>query len=293
MYMRQHDEMDIPKTFLYLTFVSRNYPSVTCLTLPCQGGDRKFQEEGSSRGWAHLPQVFTQRFFLVRKISELCLRRKTPSALVAFWNAWLLLLECYLRSAAAIQSRSCHWCGGDESEEMFSNAGKQNVHKMKRLFPCSEQRKMRISWAVQGLGVLGFGLRNLAGVWLPQCPSWHNTVVTHRGIRTQLSSPSCNGYKYDSWNLPNNRQEQYSQQAGGEQLSMKETPAEVGIHCFLLMFITAPISGKNRLLAFKNNFLPSLYGLEESVLLEHSFFGDRENCLSAWVKFHLWLLSSR
>lgn len=140
---------------------------------------------------------------------------------------------------------------------------------------------------------LGFGLGNLAGVWLPQCPSWHNTVVTHRGICTQLSSPSHNGYKYDSWNLPNNRQEQYSQQAGGEQLSMKETPAEVGIHCFLLMFITVPKSGKNRLLAFKNNFLPSLYGLEESALLEHSFFGDRENCLSAWVKFHLWLLSSR
>lgn len=138
---------------------------------------------------------------------------------------------------------------------------------------------------------LGFSLGKQAGVWLPQRPSWHSIVVTHRGICTQRSSPSHNGYKYDSWNLPNNRQEQYSQQAGGEQLSMKETPAEVGIHCFLLMFITVPKSGKNRLLAFKNNFLPSLYCLEESVLLEHSCFGDRENYLPAWVKFHLRLLS--
>lgn len=138
---------------------------------------------------------------------------------------------------------------------------------------------------------LGFCLGNLAGVWLPQCPSWHSIGVTHRGVCTQQGSPSHNGYKYDSWNLPNNRQEQYSQQAAGEQLNMKETPAEVGIHCFLLMFITVPKSGKNRLLAFKNNFLPSLYGLEESVLLEHSCFGDRENYLSAWMKFHLQLLS--
>lgn len=60
---------------------------------------------------------------------------------------------------------------------------------------------------------------------------------------------------------------------------MKETPAEVAIHCFLLMFITMPKSGKNSLLAFKNNFLPNLYCLEESVLLKDSCFGDSENYL--------------
>lgn len=72
---------------------------------------------------------------------------------------------------------------------------------------------------------------------------------------------------------------------------MKETPAEVGIHCFLLMFITMPKSGKNRLLAFKNNFLPNLYCLEESVVLKDSCFGDSENYLCVWVIFHLWLHS--
>lgn len=152
-------------------------------------------------------------------------------------------------------------------------------------------------WAEDNENIL-----NCAGTWSPWAlvwgtwlgfgfPSWHSSGVTHRGICTQQGSPSHNGYKYDSWNLPNNRQEHYSQQAGGEQLSMKETPAEVGIHCFLLMFITVPKSGKNRLLAFKNNFLPSLYCLEESVLFKHSCFGDSENYLSAWVKFHLQLLS--
>lgn len=162
---------------------------------------------------------------------------------------------------------------------------------MKPCFPCSEQREIRMSWTVQELWVLGlwsgepgWGLASPVLQLAQQCS--HT-----QGNMDPASSPSHNGYKYDSWNLPNNRQEQYSQQAGGEQLSMKETPAEVGIHCFLLMFITVPKSGKNRLLAFRNNFLPSLYCLEESVLLKHSCFGDRENYLSAWVKFHLRLLS--
>lgn len=150
---------------------------------------------------------------------------------------------------------------------------------------------MIVSWTVQWLRVLG--------LWSGE-PSWGLASPVFQlaqhcsctwGNLYPACSPSHNGYKYDSWNLPNNRQEQYSQQAGGEQLSMKETPAEVGIHCFLLMFITVPKSGKNRLLAFKNNFLPSLYCSEESVLLKDSCFGDSANYLHAWVKFYLWLLS--
>lgn len=150
---------------------------------------------------------------------------------------------------------------------------------------------MIVSWTVQWLWVLELWSGEPIWGWASQVFQLAQYCSHAQGSLYPAHNPSHNGYKYDSWNLPNNRQEQYSQQAGGEQLSTKETPAEVGIHCFLLMFITVPKSGKNRLLAFKNYFLPSLYCLEDSVLLKDSCFGDSENYLYAWVKFHLWLLS--
>lgn len=131
---------------------------------------------------------------------------------------------------------------------MFSNSRKQNVWEDKHLrFSIFWPQEHDSAFTVQWLGVLG--------LWSgePSCglvsPVFQLAqYCSHAQGNTYLArSPSHNGYKYDSWNLPHNRQVQYSQQAGGEQLSTKETPAEVGMHCFLLMFITVPKSGKNRI----------------------------------------------
>lgn len=70
---------------------------------------------------------------------------------------------------------------------------------------------------------------------------------------------------------------------------MKETPAEVGIHCFLLMFITVPKSGKNRIF-WPSKMISFLAFIAWRNLSKDSCFEDSENYLCAWVKFHLWLL---